>query len=162
MNTIISIRLTGAVALVLCAKGALAQQMPPPAVVLAEARVTELAPTIDVPGTVVSRNDARLATEVSARITWIADVGTEVAEGEPVARLEDVTFRLNEADAASRVRREEARVRFLASEVARLERLAEKNNTAQSQLEQTVSDLAVAESDLAAARAQHSPGSRWR
>ena len=131
-----------------------AQQMPPPAVVVAEAAYTRLAPTVDVSGTVVSRHDARLATEVSARLTWIADVGTRVEQGEPVARLEDVTFRLNEAEAASRVRREEARVKFLASEVQRLERLAERNNTARSQLDQTVSDLAVAESEVEIARAQ--------
>lgn len=131
-----------------------AQQMPPPAVVVAEAQLTELAPTVDVPGTVVSRDDARLASELSARLIWIADVGTRVAAGDSVARLEDTTFRLAESEAASRVRREEARVQFLRSDVERLERLAEQNNTARSQLDQTVSDLAVAESEEAIARAQ--------
>ncbi len=148
-------RLTGAGALLLLAAPGSAQQMPAPSVVVAEATITRLAPAVDVPGTIVSRNDARLATEVSARLTWVADIGARVAAGEPVARLEDVTFRLNEAEAASRVTREEARVVFLASEVERLERLAERNNTARSQLDQTVSDLAVAESDVAIARAQH-------
>lgn len=141
-------------ALLLATATAAAQQMPPPAVVLAEAERRLLAPVVDVPGTVISRNDARLATEISARLTWIADVGTEVSEGDTLARLEATTFRLAEREAASRVKREEARVRFLTSEVARLERLAERNNTARSQLDQTISDLAVAESDEEIARAQ--------
>ncbi len=147
-------RLIAGYLLLFAAAGVGAQGMPAPAVVLAEAQFTELAPTVDVPGTVVSRNDARLATEIAARLVWIADVGTIVREGEAVARLEAVTFRLSEAEAASRVRREEARVEFLTAEVERLRRLAERNNTAASQLEQTRSDLAVAESDRDIAKAQ--------
>ncbi|MBT8084863.1 MAG: efflux RND transporter periplasmic adaptor subunit [Woeseia sp.] len=129
-------------------------QMPPPTVVLAEAQTVWLAPTVDVPGTVVSRNDARLASDLAARLTWIAEVGTTVKEGDTIARLTDITFRLNEMEADSRVARERARVEFLNSEVGRLESLAERNNAARSQLELTRSDLAVAEADLDIARAQ--------
>lgn len=153
MNTTLT-RYAVAAALCLAACGAAAQGMPPPTVVVAEAQITELAPAVDVSGTVVSRNDARLATELSARLIWIVDVGTTVSKGDPVARLEPVTFRLAEAEAASRVRREEARVKFLTAEVERLRRLAERNNTAASQLEQTRSDLTVAESDTEIAKAQ--------
>lgn len=129
-------------------------QMPAPAVVLAEAETVLLAPTVDVPGTVVSRNDARLATDLAARLTWVADVGTVVKEGEAVARFADITYQLGEMEAASRVDRERARVDFLKAEVERLESLAERNNAARSQLEQTRSDLAVAEADVQIARAQ--------
>jgi multidrug efflux pump subunit AcrA (membrane-fusion protein) len=80
-------------------------QMPPAAVVVAEAEYRSLAPTVDVPGTVISRNDARLASELAARIVWIAEVGTRVSAGDTVARLDDVTFRLSEGEAASRVTR---------------------------------------------------------
>lgn len=147
-------RILAALAATMLSAVSLAQQMPPPAVVLTEARLAELAPTVDVPGTVVSRNDARLASEIAARLTWIAEVGTRVAKGEAVARLEATTYRLAKTEAESRVRREEARVRFLRSDVERLERLAERNNTARSQLDQTLSELAVAESEEAIARAQ--------
>jgi len=129
-------------------------EMPPSAVIVAEARITLLAPSVDVPGTVVSVHDARLASELSAKLEWIADVGTSVAKGDAVARLEDITFRLNEMEAQSRVEREAARVTFLRSERARLEKLAESNLSAKSQLDRTISDLAVAESDHAIAEAQ--------
>ncbi len=150
--------LTSAAALLLIAIAPIAAaqewEMPPAAVVVAEATLRELAPSVDVPGTVVSRNDARLASELSAKLEWIAEVGTEVQEGDEVARLDEVTFKLREMEAESRVKREEARVTFLQSEKRRLEQLAENNLSARSQLDQTISDLAVAESDVAIAKAQ--------
>jgi hypothetical protein len=63
-------------------------EQPPAPVVVDRALVMYLAPSVDVPGTVVSLNDARLASELEAKLNWIADVGTEVSEGETVARLE--------------------------------------------------------------------------
>ena len=130
------------------------RDMPPASVVVTKATRTMLAPSVDVPGTVISRYDSRLASELSAKIVWIAEVGTRVKKGEAVARLEDVTFRLLEMEAASEVQREQARVKFLTSEVRRLERLALDNNAAKSLLEKTASDLAVAESDEAIAEAR--------
>ncbi len=129
-------------------------EQPPAAVIVDRALVKYLAPSVDVPGTVVSLNDARLASELEAKLNWIADVGTEVSEGDTVARLEVITFRLYEMEAESRVAREEARVTFLQTEKERLEQLAENNLSAKSQLDRVISDLAVAESDVWIAKAQ--------
>lgn len=128
--------------------------MPPPAVVIAAAELRQMAPSVDVPGTVVSRYDSRLASELEAKLVWIAEVGTIVKKDETVARLEDLTFKLYEMEAQSRVEREQARVRFLRSEKERLDQLAKKNLSAKSQLDQTISDLAIAESEEKMARAQ--------
>lgn len=133
---------------------ALAQGMPPAAVVVAEAELRQLAPSVDVPGTVISRFDSRLASELSAKLVWIAEVGTTVKEGDTVARLEDFTFKLLEMEAQARVEREQARVTFLRSEKSRLDELSEKNLSAKSQLDQVTSDLAIAESDETMARVQ--------
>lgn len=133
---------------------ALAQGMPPAAVVIAEAEIRQLAPSVDVPGTVISRFDSRLASELSAKLVWIAEVGTAVKEGDTVARLEDFTYKLLEMEAQARVEREQARVTFLHSEKDRLDRLAENNLSAKSQLDQVISDLAIAESEETMARAQ--------
>ena len=129
-------------------------EQPPAPVVVERAHVTYLAPSADVPGTVVSLNDARLASELDAKLNWIADVGTEVSEGDTVARLEVITFRLYEMEAEKRVEKEQARVTFLKSEKERLEQLAKNNLSAKSQLDQVTSDLAVGESDVWIAEAQ--------
>lgn len=126
----------------------------PATVVVSNVEYRELAPSVDVPGTVISRYDSSLASELSAKLVWIAEVGTVVKEGETVARMEDVTYRLLEMEAEGRVAREQARVRFLKSEKERLSRLAENNLSAKSQLDQVESDLAVAESDQKIAEVQ--------
>lgn len=129
-------------------------EQPPAPVVVDRARITHMAPTVNVPGTVVSLYDSRLASELEAKLIWIADVGTEISEGDTIARLEDFTFRLYVMEAEARVSKEAARVKFLKSEKARLEKLSENNLSAKSQLDQVTSDLAVAESDEKIAEAQ--------
>jgi RND family efflux transporter MFP subunit len=113
-----------------------------------------LAPSVDLPGTVISRFDSRLAAELDAKLIWIAEVGTEIAKDETVARLEDFTFKIREMEAESFVEREAARVTFLETELQRLEQLSELNLSAKSQYDKTVSDLAVARSDHRIAEAQ--------
>ena len=125
-----------------------------PKVVTANATIQKLSPSVDVPGTVVSRSDAKLASELPAKLVWIAEVGTEVKEGDTVARLEDFTYKIREMEAESLVDRELARVTFLESELGRLRQLSEKNLSAKSRLDETVSDLAMAKGDHRIAQAQ--------
>lgn len=123
-------------------------------VVTETAKLERLAPSVELPGTVISRHDSRLAAELDAKLVWIAEVGTEVKEGDTVARLEDFTFSIQEKEAQSRVNKEQARVVFLKSELNRLRQLSEKNLSAASRLDQTVADLAVAEGDHQIAQAR--------
>jgi RND family efflux transporter MFP subunit len=135
--------------------GAAAAQMGGPAPVkIAVASVKDMAPITLVPGTVVSRNDARLSAEVEGRLTQVADVGTVVTQGQVVAEIEDTVLRLQITELEAQVVRAEARLRFLESEEKRFERLAESNLAAITQLEQTQSDRDVAHGDLEVARAR--------
>lgn len=130
-------------------------QMGGPALVkTAEAVVKDIAPVTRVAGTVVSRNDARLSAEVTGRLTSVADVGTEVKAGEPVARIEDTALRLRNAELAAQVTRAEARLRFLEGEEQRFSQLAADNLAAVTQLELTRSDRDVARGDLDIAKAR--------
>ena len=128
--------------------------MPPANVRVATASLQSMAPVTLVPGTVVSRNDANLAAEVEGRLTMVADVGTWVSEGDPVARIEDTALKLREAELEAEVTRAEARLTFLDAEVARFERLAESNLAALTQLDQTRSDRDVSRSEIRVARAR--------
>ena len=107
-----------------------------------------MAPITLVPGTVVSRNDARLSAEVEGRLTQVADVGTIVTQGQAVAEIEDTVLRLQITELEAQVVRAEARLRFLESEEKRFERLAESNLAAITQLELTQSDRDVAHGGL--------------
>ena len=134
---------------------AAAQQggFPPAPVVVDTVRRTEIATTISIPGTVVSRADSRLATEVEGRVIWFADVGTVVSEGDPVVRLESTMLEIQREEFRGRVQRERGRLTFLEPEVERLRVLAAESNAAESLLDQTESNLQVARGDLAVAEA---------
>jgi len=130
-------------------------QMGGPALVrVAVATIQDIAPETMVPGTVVSRNDARLSAQVPGRLTSVADVGTVVVQGEPVAEIEDTSLRLQNTELQALVTRAEASLRFLENEEKRFTQLAESNLAAATQLDQTRSDRDVARGDLAVARAR--------
>jgi RND family efflux transporter MFP subunit len=143
-------------ALLLLAVSALAgAQMGGPALVkVAVASIKSMAPVTLVPGTVVSRNDARLSAEVEGRLIRVVDVGTHVALGQVVAEIEGTALRLQMTELEAQVTRAEARLRFLESEEKRFKRLAQSNLAAATQLEQTQSDRDVARGDLEIARAR--------
>lgn len=130
-------------------------QMGGPALVrVALASVKDIASVTMVPGTVVSRHDARLSAEVEGRLTMVADAGTPVEQGDPVAAIEDTTLRLLNTELQAQVTRAEARLRFLEGEESRFARLVVENLAAVTQLEQTRSDRDVARGDLAVAKSR--------
>jgi hypothetical protein len=72
------------------------------------AAIARVAPLRWVPGSIVSRNDARLATSAAGRLEYVAEVGTRVRAGERIAKLEDTTLSLRLADAQAEVTRIES------------------------------------------------------
>ena len=141
-----------------------APKRPPAPVVVAEAQETQLAPVTWVAGTVISRDDAKLATEVEGRLKRVLDVGTRVKTGQVVAHIDNtfVDLRIEEMKAA--VEREKAQLKFLREEVKRLQRLAKQDNAAKTLLEQTQADRDIAHNDLEIARTRlrQSKEEKWR
>ena len=134
---------------------ALAQNMAQAANVrVAWASIQLVAPETLVAGTVVSRNDARLAAEVNGRLLEVADVGTVVARGEMVARIEDTAIRLRKDELQAEVERALARLKYLESEERRYVQLAESNLAAVTKLEETRSNRDVSRGDLRVARSR--------
>jgi RND family efflux transporter MFP subunit len=132
-----------------------AQGGPPPATVrVVEAQMAQLAPSIQVPGTVVSRNDARIAAEVGGRLTWIAEIGAPVAAGKPVARIDDAELILQRDEFRGVLASQESQRGFLEREADRLRRLAAENNAAKNRLDEVESDLQSATSNILVARAR--------
>ena len=139
------------------APAALAQRAggpPPPSVKVATAGMKVLAPNLSVPGTVVSRNDAQLAAEVSGKIDWIAEIGAVINKGEPVATIQDAIYRLQEKEYSGVLAREQNRVAFLDREVQRLSQLAAENITAKNLLDETETDLAQARNEVLVAESR--------
>ncbi|WP_421791624.1 efflux RND transporter periplasmic adaptor subunit [Hyphobacterium sp.] len=127
---------------------ALAQQGPPPANVrVAEAVETDMAPTIQSPATVLSRNDSRIAAEANGRVVMVAEPGDLIEAGEPVARLDDMQARLQLGEAQARLARLRANADYQSSEFERWSRLAEAGTAPQTRLREVelARNLAVQE-----------------
>lgn len=133
---------------------ALAQFGGAPPVRVGIAEVRTMSATTLVPGTVVSRNDARLAAEVQGRLISVLDVGSEVGRDEPVAQIEDTMLRLRHDELLAEVSRVKARLQFLEKEERRFARLAANNLAAATQMEQTRADREVAAGDLMVAESR--------
>lgn len=141
----------------LFASGSGAAQSPsaPPAVVeIAEATVAHMAPRRWVPGGVVSRNDARLATSAAGRLVHVAEVGTQVRAGERVAKLEDEALKLRAEDAKADVARIEAQRAASARQLQRIEQLA-NDSISQTQIDEVRSQLAMLTAQLEQAQVRH-------
>ena len=121
---------------------------------VAQASMQMIAAQTLVPGTVVSRNDARLAAEVTGRLLDVVDVGTAVTKGEMVARIEDTPLRLRRDELKAEVERSRARLGYLESEEKRYLTLAESNLAATTKLDETRSDRDVSRSDLQVAESR--------
>ncbi|MDT8410802.1 MAG: efflux RND transporter periplasmic adaptor subunit [Wenzhouxiangellaceae bacterium] len=119
-----------------------------------QARLIAMAPTMQVAGTVLSRDDARLSAEVEGRLLAISEVGERFAEGDVLARIEDTTLDLRRRELAAEITSVEARLKFLDAELARYQQLAESRLASRTQIDQTRSDRDVAQSDLEIARSR--------
>lgn len=129
-------------------------QSAPPArpVTVAVAEQTEAAATRWAPGTVVSRHDARISAESGGRITWLAEVGEQIAAGETLAQIDTSDLQLQLRENQARVAQLQAQVMFQRNQFQRLESLAAKQNVSSTQLDEAASQLRVLEQDLTQAQ----------
>lgn len=136
------------------AADALAQQQgPPPAAVKVDVAASRsMASTTQAPGTVISRNDARIAAEISGPLSTVKEVGERVATGDEIARIDDRALQLELRDNNATIRRLEANLKFLESQTGRLRALAQENNAARNQLDESLAQKEMAEQELVAAR----------
>ncbi len=140
-------------ATIAAAAAAPAVEGPPPAPVRLAAVVSdEMAPVQWVPGTVASRHQANLSAEVAGALTWVAEVGDRVAEGDVIARLNDAAVLIDLANDDAEIRRLEANLRFLEQRAERTERLAAEQLVAAEEAEQVRSELESAREQVAVAR----------
>ena len=107
-----------------------------------------------IPGSIVSRADARIASVIAGRVVWIAEVGTRVGQGEAIARLDDTVPRLRLEDLRAQVARARAQQQFNSSQLERFNRLAATQVLSASQLEDARAQREMSTDDLTRVEAQ--------
>ena len=136
----------------LASLSASAADSPPVPVVVTTARAETFAVSIAATGTVVSRNDARISSEVGGTLAWIAEPGTVVRRGEAIARLDAARLSLELRDNEAALRRLDAQLTLLSTQRARFENLAGQSVVSRSQLEEASSREQMAQQDVEQAR----------
>jgi RND family efflux transporter MFP subunit len=123
----------------------------PASVQVSRAQVRQLAPTVHATGLVQSRAAADLAASVSGRLQWVAEPGTAVKEGAPVARMDIRELSLARAEQAARVKRATVNLGSLDRELDRLR--ASGNAVSRFTVDQAQANRDLAAADLEVARA---------
>ncbi|MFC3550605.1 efflux RND transporter periplasmic adaptor subunit [Lysobacter cavernae] len=131
-----------------------AQPPAPPAVVSVAAAIsTELAPRHWAPGSVISRQDARVASEQDGRVIEVVEVGQQVRAGQPLAVLDDTALRLRERESQADLGRIQAQLDMATRQEQRYAQLAAQQNIARAQYEQLRADRDTLVQDRARAQA---------
>jgi RND family efflux transporter MFP subunit len=107
-----------------------------------------------IPGSIVSRSDARIASVIAGRVVWIADVGTRMAQGQALARLDDTVARLRLDDLRAQVARARAQQQVDSAQLERFNRLAATQALSASQLDDARAQREMANDDLTRVEAQ--------
>jgi RND family efflux transporter MFP subunit len=92
-----------------------------------------------LPGSVISRQDAEISAELNGRLSWVADVGEQIEQGQPIAIIDDHLLQLQLRDNRAEIARISADISYNQRQIERLQRLAEQNNMARSELDQVES-----------------------
>lgn len=130
---------------------ATAQQQPPASVVqVASVTRAELAPTVAVPGTIYSRNDAQITAGIPGQLSMVAEPGTFVSAGEIVALLDSLPLQLQRAEQEALLERAEINVRQLESQLRRQRELGGSSLVSEFEIEQTEAnrDLAISDANI--------------
>ncbi|MCE9523861.1 MAG: efflux RND transporter periplasmic adaptor subunit, partial [Alphaproteobacteria bacterium] len=124
-----------------------------PAVGITHVKATRIAPQVSYPGTVVSRNDSRLAADFEGRVEWVAEVGTVVKQGEVVARLDSQMAAMQLDSDKANVARLGAVLQFDRAHATRMQELLERKVMSKSAADQAVSTRDSNEAALKQAQA---------
>jgi len=135
-------------ALLFLSRGVAAQEPPPAPVKVSEAVLQNMTSVTRAPGTIVSRHDARIATEIAGRLTWVAEIGEKVERDDVIATIDDRGLKLELKNNEATIRRLEASLVYMNQQVTRHERLSEQNIGARDQLDEAVSQMLMTEQEL--------------
>lgn len=127
--------------------------MPPARVEVATAGLRDMAPSVDVSGTVVSLNDSRIASEVEGVLIWLADVGDDVDAGDVIASINPRFIKIEVTRAEANVARLQSDLDYRQRQLERTEELAAKNSASRTLLDEALAQRDQAQHLLADASA---------
>lgn len=126
---------------------------PPARVEVAAAALRDMAPSVDVSGTVVSLNDSRIASEIEGVLTWLADIGDAVDAGDIMARIDPQFIRIEVTRAQADVARLRSDFQYRELQLERTQELAANDSVSKTLLDEARAQRDQAHHSLADAQA---------
>ncbi|MFU8764022.1 MAG: efflux RND transporter periplasmic adaptor subunit [Haliea sp.] len=120
-------------------------------VVVETARVERIALGASLPlnGSVFSRNDVAVTAAVAGELDWVAEPGTGVGKGEPIARLDRAPLQLRREELQGLLDREAVNEAYQNKVVERYLALSESQNLSVFLLDEAMSRRDIARKDMA-------------
>ncbi|SFC62065.1 efflux RND transporter periplasmic adaptor subunit [Pseudoalteromonas denitrificans] len=118
------------------------------------AKNEQVNPTTWLPGNVISRTNSPISAEQTGQLLWIEDVGKKVKKGQEIATIDNRHLKLQLAQRHALLKQHEADVEYLTKQKKRMSKLNKMNNTALSELERIIKDLAIAQNEVLALASQ--------
>ena len=125
-----------------------AQEEDPTSITVTEVLASNIAPTVPAAGTVFSRNETQITAGMAGRLEWLAEPGDYVKAGTAVAKFDCEMLGLQRERQVAEAGRAKINFDRLAKEVGRLQSVSDASAIAEIQLDRTVADRDLANSDF--------------
>ena len=122
-----------------------AREFPPASVNIVIAEIKSIAPIAWVSGTVISRNNSQISSEVSGRIVYLAELGTRVNKDDVIAQIDDKVLRIKYQENDAQVKNARSQFKFQQSEVQRLNSLLKRKLTSQKDIDSATTSRDIAQ-----------------
>ena len=132
---------------------AAAPATPPAPVEVVTAQLQTIAPVQWVPGTVISRHDARVGAELGGVLLEVVEVGTEVQAGTVLARLDTRALRIERDRNRADLERLRTQLEHARRQTGRLEDMGARSAVAAAQLDEARMQRDVLQQEMARAQA---------
>ncbi len=132
----------------------ISSEQPTKLVSIEQAKQEKVTPVVWLPGNVISRLDANLASEQNGVLQWILDVGVNVTKGQAIAQLDSREFEFQLSEKQAQLRQQQANTVYLQKQLKRLKSLLSNNSTARIEYDRTERDLSIAEDELISLKVQ--------
>ncbi|GHE89745.1 efflux RND transporter periplasmic adaptor subunit [Thalassotalea profundi] len=112
---------------------------------------TTLSPVAWVSGSIVSRNNSAIASEVSGRLKSLAELGDTVVKGQVIATINDSSLKLVLNEEKALLASSKSKLTFEQSEIERKKSLVERQLISQTELDESISTFNIAQANYEAA-----------
>ncbi len=123
-----------------------------PTVAVENVIASPVTPILALTGNVHSRASLPITAGLDAQLTWVAEPGTRVNQGDSVIRFDAEPLTLLQAEQKALIERERVQLSYLNRELKRMQKLHQRKNVSEDELEEVQSRRDIAQQDIAVAK----------